>query len=197
MSENFMFNTQNIIDTLKIRGFSLLNIPMLFIANPSVIKLNDKECEVSIPLNYLTKNHVGSMYFGVLAMGADLGCGLMATEAIRKSGKNVVLIFKDFKATFLKRAESDVHFVCKQGKRVNTLVKKAIATGERQNQTFEVLALTPKKTGKEIIAKFALTLSLKLKSKDKKMLPSFVGSISDVPDVAKKHDQYLGKSKKG
>lgn len=159
-----MINPQTLIDTLKIRGFSLLNIPMLFIAGPRVVKLNDNECEVMIPLNYLTKNHVNSMYFGVLAMGADLGCGLMATEAIRKSGKKVVLIFKDFKAEFLKRAESDVHFICKQGKQVNALVKKAISTGERQNQVFEVIATTPKKTGKEIIAKFALTLSLKLKA---------------------------------
>lgn len=159
-----MINLPNLIDTLKIRGFSLLNIPMLFIANPSVIKLSDNECKVAIPLNYLTKNHVGSMYFGVLAMGADLGCGLMATEAIRKSGKKVVLIFKDFKAEFLKRAEADVHFVCKQGKQISALVKKAIVTGERQNQVFEVLAKTPKKTGSETIAKFTLTLSLKLKS---------------------------------
>ncbi len=158
-----MLNTQNLIDTLKIRGFSLLNIPMLFIANPHVVKLNDKECEVAIPLNYLTKNHVGSMYFGVLAMGADLGCGLLATQAIAKSGKKVILIFKDFKAEFLKRAEAEVHFSCSQGKQIQALVKKAISTGERQNQVFEVLAKTPKKTGNEIIAKFALTLSLKLK----------------------------------
>src|SRR5215467_15117020 len=102
--------------TLTLRAFGLVKIPLLFIASPSVIRLNERECEAKIPLNFITKNHLGSMYFGVLAMGADLACGLMGMEAIRRSSKKVALIFKDFKAEFFKRAESDVHFFCDEGK---------------------------------------------------------------------------------
>jgi hypothetical protein len=125
--------------------------------------LNEKECEAKIPLNFITKNHLGSMYFGVLAMGADLACGLMGMEAIRRSGKKLTLIFKDFKAEFFKRAESDVHFFCNEGKKIQKQVKEAIETGERVNRTYHVLATTPKVSRGEPVARFEMTLSLRVK----------------------------------
>ena len=71
-------------DTLALRAFGLIKIPLLFFVSPTIVKLNEKECEVKIPLNWVTKNHLNSMYFGVLAMGADCGGGLLGMEAIRR-----------------------------------------------------------------------------------------------------------------
>ena len=153
--------------TLALRAYGLVKIPFLFIASPSVVKLNDKECEAKIPLNFITKNHLGSMYFGVLAMGADLACGLMGMEAIRRSGKKVDLIFKDFKAEFLKRAESDVHFHCRDGKKIQNQVNEAVRKGERVSRTYRILATTPKISGNDPVAKFDLTLSVKVQNKKK------------------------------
>jgi len=147
--------------TIALRAFGLVKIPLLFITSPSVIKLTEKECEAKIPLNFFTKNHLGSMYFGVLAMGADLACGLMGMEAIRKSGKKVSLIFKDFKAEFLKRAQSDVHFFCYDGKKIQKQVREALRSGDRVSRTYRILATTPKVSGRIPVAKFELTLSLK------------------------------------
>lgn len=149
--------------TLSLRAFGLLNIPSLFMVSPSVVRLSDKECEVKIPLNWITRNHLGTMYFGVLAMGADCAGGLIAMEAIRKSKKKVALLFKDFKADFLKRAEGDVHFICKEGKKIREQVEETIKSGKRTNRTVHILAITPKVSGDEPVAKFELTLSLKAK----------------------------------
>lgn len=153
------------LDTLKqtafVRLFGLTKVPVLFYIGPKVIKLDDSSCEIMVPLKRRTKNHLNSMYFGVLACGADLAGGLMAMQLIRQSGRNIALVFKDFKADFLKRAEGDTHFICNQGQDVANLVKKTIESGERENLTLEVIAYVPKKLGKEPAAKFSLTLSLK------------------------------------
>ena len=51
----------------------------------------------------------------------------MLTEgAIEQSGGGVSLIFKDFSAEFLKRAEGDVHFISQDGAAVRDLVRRAI-----------------------------------------------------------------------
>jgi hypothetical protein len=114
-----------------------------------------------IPLNYFTRNHVKSMYFGALCIGADLAAGVFVLEAIRQSARKVNFIFKDFKADFLKLALADVHFICEDAMKVHQAVAETIRTKKRANTTVAMWATTPKKTGDEPIAKFALTISVK------------------------------------
>ncbi len=155
----------NLKETLALRAFGLFKIPLLFSVRPTIVEVNKKRCEVKIPLNFWTRNHLKSMYFGTLAMGADCAGGLLAMQSIKASKKNVVLIFKDFHADFLKRAESDVHFICEDGAKIEKQVKETIDSGERTNQTLKIVATTPKISGDEPVAKFLLTLSLKLQGK--------------------------------
>ncbi len=151
----------DIKNTIFLKLFGLAKIPMLFMANPEVVRMTEKETIIKIPLNFITKNHLGSMYFGVLAMGADCAGGFMAMNLIRASKKNVSLVFKDFKANFLKRAEGDVYFTCTEGKKISALVKEAIKKKSRLNRTLHIIATTPDISGDEPVAKFDLTLSLK------------------------------------
>jgi acyl-coenzyme A thioesterase PaaI-like protein len=102
------------------------------------------------------------MYFGVLATGADLAGGLVAMKEITDSKQKVALSFKDFHAEFLKRAEGDVHFVCTQIPELKKFVAEVIASGERMNFPVNIVAIVPS-VGLEPVAKFILTLSLKLK----------------------------------
>jgi acyl-coenzyme A thioesterase PaaI-like protein len=152
-------------ETLKLRAFGFLKIPMIFFCSPRLVEMTDDAVEMVIPLSYRTKNHLGSMYFGVLAVGADVAGGLIAMRLIQKSGNRVSLIFKDFRAEFLRRPEADVHFRSVDGAKVRALVEKALETGERVNETVEVIATCPKKSGDEPVAKLYLTLSLKRKDK--------------------------------
>ncbi len=146
--------------TWMIRVFGFSKVPMIYYCRPSVIYNNKEILEIKIPLNRRTKNHVNSMYFGALSVGADITGGFLALPAIQKSGKKINLVFKDFNAKFLKRAESDVHFICKDGLAVNNLVATAIQTQERQNYTLKIIAKTPK-ISDDIVAEFDLTLSIK------------------------------------
>jgi acyl-coenzyme A thioesterase PaaI-like protein len=146
-----------------LRIFGLTKIPLLWFIRPSVHKMNDEVCVVTVPLNRRTKNHLNSMYFGVLCAAADCAGGLTAMKHIRKSGKNISLAFKDFNAEFLKRAEGETFFTNTQGKEIEEFVQKVIVSGERMNMPVEVIATVPSLEGDEPVAKFTLTLSLKLK----------------------------------
>ena len=146
--------------TWMIRLFGFTKVAMIAYCRPRVISIDDSKLEIKIPLNRRTKNHINSMYFGALAVGADITGGFLALPAIQKSKKKIVLVFKDFNAQFLKRAESDVHFICNDGLAVDQLVSTAIETQERQNYTLKIIAKTPK-ISDDVVAEFDLTLSIK------------------------------------
>ncbi len=152
-------------DTALLRLFGLVRIPLLFSVSPTVVELNDERAVVRIKLNKWTRNHWGSMYFGTLAMGADVAVGMTAMHHIWTLGaQDVQLIFKDFQASFLKRPDGHVLFICEEGEKVSELVKEARKTGERQNLTIKGRAELEENPG-EAVMEFALTLSLKRKAK--------------------------------
>lgn len=150
-------------DTMFIRLFGFMKVPLIFWVSPSVVTLNDQECIIKIPLNRRTKNHLNSMYFGVLCTGADIAGGLVAMNEITNSKKRVALAFKDFKADFLKRAEGDVHFKVTQIPEIKKFVADVIESGERMNMPVEIKAYVPSINPEEVVATFTLTLSLKVK----------------------------------
>ncbi|MEZ4742977.1 MAG: DUF4442 domain-containing protein [Bdellovibrionota bacterium] len=150
-------------DTAYVRLWALRKVPLLGWVRPQILELTDQKTVVKIPLNRRTKNHLNSMYFGVLACGADTAGGLIAVRQIAESGEKISLIFKDFKAEFLKRPEDDTIFTCNDGSIIKEMIEETIKSGERVNRTVHVVATCPKTFDDEPVAKFALTLSLKLK----------------------------------
>ena len=104
--------------TWMIRLFGISKVAMIAYCRPRVISFDDNRLEIKIPLKRRTRNHLNSMYFGALSVGADITGGFLALPAIKNSNRKIALIFKDFNANFLKRAESDVHFVCEDGEAV-------------------------------------------------------------------------------
>mgnify|MGYP001228872970 FL=1 len=81
---------------LKLFGFA--KIPVIGFVGPKIIQIDDDKCILRIKLKRRTKNHLNSMYLGVLAVGADLACGMLGLYHIQESGKNISLVFKDFKS---------------------------------------------------------------------------------------------------
>ena len=159
-----MSKLNNLKETTLMRAFTLAKIPLLYWLKPTVTDITDERCEIRIPLTRRTRNHIWSMYFGVLCAGADLAGGYPVMREIQKSGRKVVFVFKDFKAEFLKRAEGDVHFVCEQGREMGYLVQRAIDNpGTRVEDQVHVTAIVPTKLGDQPVARFELTISLKLK----------------------------------
>ncbi|MBU1426039.1 MAG: DUF4442 domain-containing protein [Gammaproteobacteria bacterium] len=147
-------------ETFSLRWIGLSKIPLLFYVGVSVAEISPERMVVRIPLRRRTRNHLGSMYFGALCAGADCAVGVFAMHLIKKQPENIALVFKDFEAQFLKRAEGDVDFCCSQGKEIAELVAQAAASGERVEKQFEAVATVPALSD-EPVARFKLTLSLK------------------------------------
>jgi acyl-coenzyme A thioesterase PaaI-like protein len=156
-----MNRLKRIKETLKIRVFGFVKIPLIWLVSPSVIDVGVERTEIVIPLNRRTKNHLNSMYFGALAIGADLAGGVLFMNLMAEAGIKASFVFKDMSAQFLKRADGDVHFVSLSGKDVQALIKRVVESPERQETTVVITATVPKKYGEEPVAIFHLTLSVK------------------------------------
>ena len=98
--------------------FSQNKVPMIGYCSPTLIDINPSNCEIKIPLNKNTQNHVNSLYFGTLAVGADITCGFLALMKVQAAQKPIELLFKNFKADFKKKAMADTHFHCTEGDKI-------------------------------------------------------------------------------
>lgn len=151
--------------TALMRFYGWVKIPLLAFVAPKVEVYDGKRCVISIPLGYRTKNHVNSMYFGALGIGAELSIAAAAVFAIRDKKKRIDFIFKDFKCDFLKRADGDVHFICDEIDEVLKLVDQAAESDERLEKKLKGYAIVPANKTNEPILQYELTLSMKNRSK--------------------------------
>ncbi|MBC8345747.1 MAG: DUF4442 domain-containing protein [Candidatus Marinimicrobia bacterium] len=143
--------------------FSWKKVRLIHYCRPKIFDVTEEGVELFMPLDRRTRNHVKSMYIGAMVVGVDMVTGFTAMLRIRESRRNVILIFKDLKSDFYKRAEGDVHFICHEGKAITEAVNQTISTGERVNLPVKVIATVPDKFGDEPVAEFVITLSLKEK----------------------------------
>jgi len=145
---------------LFVKLFGLAKIPLVFFCGPKFVEFDQNRCVVKIKLGYRTKNHLNSMYFGALAVGAELSVAAAAVFAIQQKKQRIDFLFKDFQCQFLKRAEGDVLFVCEEVPLVSELIEKASNSSERLETTLKGYAYVPSK-GKEPVISYQLTLSVK------------------------------------
>jgi hypothetical protein len=150
---------------LILKAFGIFKIPLILFVNPKAVELTDDRSEIRIPLNFRTRNHLGVMYFGALAIGAELSIALKAVEQILKSKQKIDFLFKDFSIQFLKRADGHVHFVSEDVRKVVDLIQKAKNSGERFEETFQGYAQVPSSsTPNERVISYKLTLSVRNRS---------------------------------
>jgi acyl-coenzyme A thioesterase PaaI-like protein len=134
-------------------------IPILHYVRPRLVEINDEKVVLKVRLRRRTKNHLNSMYFGALAVGADIAGGLQAFYFAERYGKKISFAFKSSTAQFLKRAETDTIFESNQGAVIVAALQKSIETGERVN---DIVNVTAKNTNGEIVATFEMGISLKV-----------------------------------
>lgn len=123
--------------------------------------MDGERCVLRVPLGRRTRNHLGSMYFGVLCTGADAAAALLGFRLLEGRRTRISVVFKDVRAEFLRRPEADVHFECSQGREIRDLLDRAEASGERENLPVHVVATVPSISEGEAVARFVLTLSVK------------------------------------
>ncbi|MFN3917941.1 MAG: PaaI family thioesterase [Flavobacteriales bacterium] len=140
---------------LRLLGW--FKIPMIGYVHPRLISIDDEKVVVKIKLHRRTKNHLNSMYFGALAVGADVAGGIHAFYYAKRMNKKVSFAFKGMNSNFLKRAEDDVTFESNDGKKVELAIKRSIETKERINEKTLVKCFSKD----ELIAEFEMIVSVK------------------------------------
>ncbi len=142
-----------------LKAFGITKVPLLFATGARVTEIDSDHCVIRIPFIRIVKNHLGSLYFGALAIGADACIGFLAAHKIYYSGEKISLVFKSFEAQFLKRAEGATLFICEQGPEIDDMIAEALTKNERVTRKIKARA----ETNGEVVAEFTLELSLKPK----------------------------------
>lgn len=149
---------------LLLRAFGTFKVPLIGHLRTRIVANSDDHTVVTVPLRRRSRNHWGTMYFGSLAVGADVAGGWAAMEAIldtkRRTGTDVGFVFRDVQAEFLRRPDGHVHFTCRDVDAMRELIDAAAADGQRHDLPVEVVATVPSQ-GDEPVARFTLTLSVK------------------------------------
>lgn len=135
-------------------------IPLIGFVRPRLLSIDDDTVRVQINLKRRTKNHLNSMYFGALAVGADIAGGIHAFYFAELADAKVSFAFKGMKADFIKRAESNIIFESNDGKLVQKAIEESRGSGERINQAIQVVASDK---NNEIVATFEMIVSVKCK----------------------------------
>jgi hypothetical protein len=140
--------------------FGLVKIPMIAYCRPKVITWNEETVVVRIRRSRRTNNHLKSMYFGAMMVGADLAAGMHAFAFTVSAKKKISLAFKSCSAQFIKRPETDVFFEANAGHIVRNMIAESENKKERINGIIPVII---KDTNGEEVAKVDMELSLKVR----------------------------------
>ena len=142
---------------LILLGF--MKIPMIRYTKPKLLAIDDNTVRVKIKLRRRTKNHLSSMYFGALSVGADIAGGIQVFYFSKKMDRKVSFAFKGMNAQFLKRAESDIVFESNEGQKIQKAMEKSLIEGSRINDSIMVEA---KNDSGEIVATFEMIVSVRV-----------------------------------
>lgn len=151
-----------LFETLRVRLFTLLKVPLVAWLRPVVEELTPERCVLRLPLNRRSRNHVGSMYVGALCTGAEVCMAVLLFQRIFNEKLPLVMVARTLDARFLRRAMGDVYFTCEGGAVIESVVQKAMETGERQEAEVTIVAHVPS-DGPDPVARFRTVLSAKRK----------------------------------
>ena len=149
------------MNKFQLHLFLFLKIPISWIAGVRLKEMNDEICITKVKFGWLNQNSFNSMFWAVQGMAAEFSTGFLCAEKIRKSGKKISMLVVHNQAEFTKKAVGRVTFSCHQGKELDTVLQKAIETGE--GQTLTMFSEGKDQKG-DLVSKFAFTWSFKVKN---------------------------------
>ena len=94
--KNLNVKKSNFRNNLFLTLYAWTKIPLIGFCSPRVIDSSNQRTELKVPLGFRTKNHLGAMYFGALAIGAELSIAMLAVKFIQESWQRIDFLFKDF-----------------------------------------------------------------------------------------------------
>jgi hypothetical protein len=146
----------------KINLFLLAKLPSAFLCGVRLKNMSDTQSTTSVKFKWINQNPFGSMFWAVQGMAAELATGALVIQKIKASGQNISMLVASNNAVFTKKAKGRINFVCNDGEKLDSVMEKAIQTGE--GQAIVMNAIGTNSEGVQV-SSFNFEWTLKVKSK--------------------------------
>src|SRR4030095_4133060 len=115
---------------VKFRMFLLSKLPSAYFSGVRILEISEKECKVTVPYKWFSRNPFRSTYFACLSMAAEMSTGVLAMGHLYKSNPPVSMLVVKVEGEFLKKAIGITTFTCVEGKRIQQTIAESMQTGE-------------------------------------------------------------------
>jgi hypothetical protein len=138
--------------------FMLRQLPAAWFSGVRLVYLKERECRVSVPYKWFTRNPFRSTYFACLAMAAEMSTGLLAMAHIYGRKPGVSMLVTGIEGSFHKKATSRSEFTCLDGQAIADAIELAVTSGEPQS--YAAVSTGHNEKG-EVVAVFRIMWSFK------------------------------------
>lgn len=140
--------------------FTLFKLPAAWITGVRLTHLDDRSSTASIKHRWINQNPYSSMFWAVQGMAAEFPTGILLTQEIERSKRNISMLVLNNKASFTKKATGRINFTCNQGEEARATIDKLITTGEPQTVWMDAVGVN--ESGQRVSSfSFEWTLLLK------------------------------------
>lgn len=140
--------------------FTLFKLPAAWITGVRLTHLDDRSSTASIKHRWINQNPYSSMFWAVQGMAAEFPTGILLTQEIERSKRNISMLVLNNKASFTKKATGRINFTCNQGEEARATIDKLITTGEPQTVWMDAVGVN--ESGQQVSSfSFEWTLLLK------------------------------------
>jgi len=146
------------LSPLKQRLYYLKSLPMAFVSGIRLIHLDQKKSVVTVPNRWLNKNPFKSMYFAVQSMAAELSTAAPVMLALHGVDASIALIIVNIEADFVKKAQSQLTFVCLDYEKIFNTISGLVQAGDSATVTAKTIG---KDADGDEVATFYFTWSFK------------------------------------
>jgi len=140
---------KKVLNPVLFRIGMLKRLPSVVFWGISISWIDDQLCKVRIPFTWRTQNPFKSIYFAALAGAAELSTGALCQ-----------MLLADFRAEYLKKANTAITFTCDQGLELAAVLDSLTEQGDTAQ--FSMIS-TGRNDRDEVVAKAYITWSFKRK----------------------------------
>ena len=116
----------------SINSFLFFKLPSVWWCGIRVRGISLKSCKANVKLGWFNKNPFKSLFWAVQGMAAELTTGMLITQAITSSKKNISMLVLNNKANFSKKAKGLISFNCYQGEKINETINRLLKSKKPQ-----------------------------------------------------------------
>ncbi|MEO0037447.1 MAG: hypothetical protein RIQ59_658 [Bacteroidota bacterium] len=145
----------------KLNAFLFFKLPSAFWCGVRLKEITTNSCTATVKENWINKNPFNSIYFAVLAMGAELTTGALVLNEINSSKRSISMLVLNSKSSYSKKAKGTILFSCNTIDSIKEAIQKTIASGE--GQTVWLKSVGTNKQG-VVVTEMDFEWSIKLKA---------------------------------